>query len=147
MMDNYKERLEVTNDDEWKVLEDKIQKVLDARQAVGSFGGFGGPGGRGGGRRANNNNNTDTNAAPADANGGGRGGRRGGNRGTPAPETEALQSAVEAKASADDLKAKMAKVRDARKAAEAKLESAQEDLRKLLTVRQEASAMLMGLLR
>lgn len=45
------------------------------------------------------------------------------------------------------MKSLMAKVRDARKENEAKLEKAQDELRKVLSVRQEAVAMLNGLLR
>ena len=60
---------------------------------------------------------------------------------------EALQKAVESKAPADELKAKLAKLREARKEKEAALEKAQEDLRKVLSVRQEAAAVLAGLLK
>ena len=45
------------------------------------------------------------------------------------------------------MKAKMAKLRDARKTKEAALTKAQDDLRKVLTVRQEATAVSMGLLQ
>ena len=78
--------------------------------------------------------------------GGGRGGG-GGERGNPGPEAEALQKAIEAKAPADELKSKLAKLREARKVKEANLEKAQEDLRKVLSVRQEAAAVLAGLLK
>ena len=54
---------------------------------------------------------------------------------------------AEAKAPADELKAKMAKVRDGLKDKEAKLATAQDDLRKVLTVRQEAEALMAGLLK
>ena len=63
------------------------------------------------------------------------------------PEREALQQAFDSKAVADDLKAKLAKLREARKAKEAKLEKAQDELRQVLTVRQEAAAVLAGLLK
>jgi hypothetical protein len=58
----------------------------------------------------------------------------------------ALRSAIEANAPADEIKAKLAKVREARKSKEAALESAQAELKKVLSVRQEATAVLMGLL-
>ena len=45
------------------------------------------------------------------------------------------------------LKAKMTALRDSVKAKEAKLQAAQEDLRKVLSVRQEAQALRMGLIR
>jgi hypothetical protein len=40
MMDNLKEQLEITDDAEWKVIQPLIQKVMDARMAIG-FGGMG----------------------------------------------------------------------------------------------------------
>jgi hypothetical protein len=90
----------------------------------------------GGGRRGGDNNG-----------GGDQGGRRSFGGGTPSPEVESLQKAIEAKAPADELKAKLAKVREARKLKEANLAKAQDELRKVLSVRQEASAVLMGLLQ
>src|SRR5258708_21450073 len=52
MMDRYKERLEVTSDAEWKIIEERIDKVMTAQREA-RIGGFGGPGGgrgpRGGG--------------------------------------------------------------------------------------------------
>jgi hypothetical protein len=122
MMDRFREQFEVKDDDEWKLIQERIEKVMEARQAAGGFGGMrmgrgpGGPGGRG----------------PM----GGQG-----------PEGEALQNALESKASADTLKAKLAQFREARKANQAKLEQAQEELRKVLTLRQEAAAVLAGLLK
>jgi len=89
-------------------------------------------------------------AAPAPqhaAGGGGGGGRRGGFGPEPLPEAEALQKAIESQASNDEIKAKLAKLREARKEKEAKLEKAQEDLRKVLSLRQEAAAVLAGLLK
>ena len=114
----------MTNDDEWVAVKGLIQKVMDTRRATMSGMGFGG-------RR----------------NGGGGGGNGGRPNITPSPEAEDLQKALDAKASPDELKAKLAKVRDARKSKEAVLAKAQEDLRKVLTVRQEATAVSMGLLQ
>ena len=129
MMERFKERLEMTNDDEWVAVQGLIQKVMDTRRATMSGMGFGGRRGGGGGG--------DT---P------GRNGGRGGFNAPPSPEAEDLQKALDAKASPDELKAKMAKLRDSRKAKEVALTKAQEDLRKVLTVRQEATAVSMGLL-
>ena len=135
MMDRYREQLEVKNDDEWKLISERINKVTDARREVGFGGGFRGFGRRGG-----------------DGGPGGGGGDNGGDRrrdrfgGEPNPDAEALQKAVEAKASNDEIKAKLAKYRDSKKEKEAKLAKAQDELRKVLSVRQEASATLMGLL-
>ncbi len=82
---------------------------------------------------------------------GGEGGDQGGERrrfgGEPSPEAEALQKAIEAKASNDEIKAKLAKYRDAQKVKQANLEKAQSELRQVLSVKQEASAVMMGLLQ
>lgn len=130
-MERYREDLEVKSDDEWKLIEARITKVTDARREIG-FGGMR----FGGGRRGGDNNG-----------GGDQGGRRNFGGGTPSPEVESLQKAIEAKAPADELKAKLAKVREARKQKEANLAKAQDELRKVLSVRQEASAVLLGLLQ
>ena len=124
MMENYREQLEAKDDGEWKLIEARIQKIMDARREIG-FGGMAGfgRGGRGADGRA----------------------RRGG--GESSPEAEALQKAIDSKASPEELKTKLAKYRDAHKEKEAKLDAAQEDLRKVLSVRQEAAAVLGGLLK
>jgi hypothetical protein len=125
MMERYREAFEVKDDAEWKLIEGRITKVSDARRDMGGFGrGFGGPGGRGGGP-----------------------GGRGGFGGEPNPDAEALQKALEAKASADEIKAKLAKYRESQKAKQAALEKAQAELRQVLSVKQEAQAVLMGLLQ
>ena len=129
MMDRFKERLEMTNDDEWVAVKGLIQKVMDTRRATMSGMGFGG--------RRNNVGGGDN---------AGRNGGRGGFNAPPSPEAEDLQKALDAKASPDEVKAKLGKLRDARKAKEADLSKAQEALRKVLTVRQEATAVSMGLL-
>ena len=137
MMERYKERLEVTSDDEWKLISERIEKVTTAQREarIGGFGGFGGRGGRGG----------------RDGGGGGDGGgnrdrgTRGG--GEANPDVEALQKAIDDKAAADDIKAKLAKVRESQKTKEANLVKAQDELKKVLSVRQEAIAVTMGLLK
>lgn len=132
MMERYREQLEIKGDDEWKAIEPLITKVNEARRDVG-FGGMGRgmmgrPGGQGGpgGDQAQ--------------------GARRGFGGDPMPELEALQKAVESNASAADIKAALAKYRDARKAKEAKLTEAQDNLRKVLTAKQEAQAVVLGLM-
>lgn len=140
MMDRYKERLEVKSDDEWKIISERIEKVSKAQREA-RIGGFGG--GRGGGRRGGPGGGG-ADAAPA-ANDAAR--NRGGFGAEPNPDADALEKALEAKASSDDLKAKLAKLRDGQKEKEAKLAKAQDELRQVLSVRQEANAVLMGLLR
>ena len=54
---------------------------------------------------------------------------------------------MKAKAPSAELKAAIGKAREGLKRKEADLEEAQEELRKVLTARQEAIAVLIGLLR
>ena len=61
-------------------------------------------------------------------------------------EREALKKAIDAKASAAELKTALTKYQEARKAKQAELEKVQASLRKVLTPRQEAIAALNGLL-
>ena len=138
MLERFKERLEVKSDDEWKIISERIEKVMTAQREtrMAGFGGFGG-GRRGGGGGDNAGGDTNNN--------GGRRNRGGG--GESSPEVEALQKAIDDKASNDDIKTKLAKVRDSQKDKEAKLVKAQDELRKVLSVRQEATAVLMGLLK
>src|ERR1035438_8703071 len=132
MLERYKELLEVTNDDEWKAIEPRVTKVMEARRD--SMGGMGrmfgrGPGGGGGGPGADQG-----------------GQRRGGMFGTPSPEAEALQKAIDSKASKAETKAALEKYVASRKTKQADLEKSQAALRELLTQRQEAIAALNGLL-
>jgi hypothetical protein len=131
MMERYREQLEIKSDDEWKAIEPLVAKVNEARRDVG-FGGMGRgmmgrPGGQGG------------------PGGDAQGGRRGFG-GDPMPEMEALQKAIDSNASAAEIKSALTKVREARKAKEAKLAEAQDNLRKVLTAKQEAQAVMMGLM-
>jgi hypothetical protein len=135
MMERYREQLEVKNDDEWKLIQTRIEKVTEARRQVGFGGGMGmfGRGMRPPGGEAN---------APQ----GGDQGRRGGRGGEVSPEAEALQKAIDAKASNAELKTAVEKYVAARKQRQANLEAAQAELRKVLSVRQEAIATMAGLL-
>ena len=138
MMDRYKEVLEVKDDTEWTALQPLVQKVMDARRE--SFSGMG-RGMFGGRNRGGNNGDATAN----DQQGGGN--RRGGGMfGAPSPEADALQKAIDAKASKAEIKAALDKYVASRKVKQADLEKAQEDLRKVLTSRQEAIATLNGLL-
>lgn len=131
MMDRYRERLELTDDAEWKAVQPLIQNVLDARMALR---GGGGPGffGRGGRRGGGDNNASD------------QGQTRPPRRTNPA--TEDLQKAIDSKAPAPEMKTALARYQDYRKAKQAELEKAQDALRAVLTARQEAIATVSGLL-
>jgi hypothetical protein len=168
MMDRFREQFEVKSDDEWKIIQDRLEKVMAARMAGGGFGfpGMGGPGGPGGGpgggrrsRGGPDGPDGGPGGPPPDGGpggpppGGGPGGRSGpggpgfGGMGRQSAETQALREAVEAKAPPEEIKARLAKLREARKAGEAKLEAAQADLVAVLNVRQEAVAVMAGLLK
>ena len=131
MLERVRDEMSVTNNDEWKVIETRLQKVMDARRDVG-VPGMGRMFGRRGGPPGGDNSNADR---P----------RRGG-FGTPSPEMEALQKAIDSKAPADQVKAALQKYRDSQKAKQAALEKSQADLQKVLSVKQEAVAVSMGLL-
>ena len=73
--------------------------------------------------------------------------RGGGGGRSASPETEALKAALESESTAPaDIKDKLEAVREARKKAEAELTQAREDLRKVLTQRQEATLVMVGIL-
>ena len=124
MLERAREQFEVKDDAEWKLISERLEKVYAAQRDARSGFGFGGRPPRGG------DNNTPSIF-----------------RGEPNPDAEALQKAIEGKAPAAEIKTKLAKFRDSRKERDAKLEKAQEDLRQLLSARQEAQAVLMGLLK
>jgi len=131
MMDELKTALGAS-DEEWKALSPKVEKVMTASrearfQGMG-FGGrpFGGPGG-----------------GPP---GGGPGGTPGGNstsgqqnQSPIAKASNDLRTALEDKSvSAEEIGKKLTALRDARTKAKDELNSAQKELRELLTQRQEA---------
>lgn len=129
-MNDLKERLGAT-DDEWKVLQPKVTKLMDAQRE--SFGGM--FGGRGGGR-------------------GGRGGDQAqNNRPNNMPETKLakaqseLRTTLENKSAPNgDVQAKLKAYREARDKARADLQAAQKDLKEVCSVRQEAVLVMAGML-
>lgn len=110
------------SDDEWTVLQPLIEKV-QTKQREGMTSRFAGMiGNLFGGR--------------------GSGGDRGGS-----PESQALRTALEnSSVTPEDLKAKLTALRESRKKAEAEMVAAREDLRKVVSVRQEAVLVSMGVL-
>jgi hypothetical protein len=139
MMNRTREQLGIKDDAEWKAIEPLITKVNEARRDAmastfrGFMGGGRGPGGGG--------------SSSGGENGGDRGRSRGGFGGERSAEEEALAKAIEAKAPKAELKTKMAAVRKVKEGQEAKLKEAQDNLKKVLTVEQEAAALQMGLVR
>jgi hypothetical protein len=129
IMQRLQDGLAITNDTDWAAVQPLVQKVLDARMALGTpnmgmmFGG---------GRR------------------GGQGGQGGGGRGafgqTPSVEQQALQDAIDNNAPAAQIKDALDKYEASQKTKQATLTAAQEALRLVLSAKQEAQATLMGLL-
>ena len=121
-----------TTDDEWKVLQPKIEKVSAARRNSGGFGGFGGGrGGPGGGGR-------------------GRDGGGGGNDADASPVQKAsreLRTALENKDTpAEEIAKRLTTLREAREKARGELTAAQKELKEVLTARQEAVLVTFGML-
>lgn len=130
MADRLKTSLKIT-DEEWTVISPLIEKVQTAQReaTAGRFGGFGGGGGRGG------------DAGPGGGNRGGDTTRAG------AAESQALRTALESEStSPEDLKSKLNALREVRKKGASDLAAARADLQKVVTVRQEAVLVSMGIL-
>jgi len=122
-MTSIKEQLKA-DDDEWKVLSPKIEKLMTAQRDSRGTGGFRGgrPGGGGGG--ADNQPTTPVAKASAD-----------------------LRTALENKDTpAEDIAKKLAALREARDKARADLAAVQKELKEVLTQRQEAVLVTMGML-
>lgn len=151
MMERLKDALGAA-DDEWKVMEPKIEKIQQLQRQTGGRGpgmfgpGPGGPGGPGGPDQAN--------AGPSAGGQGGPppGGPDAGFAQPQQPQSEIqqrqgeLREALQANASPDEVKAKIAALRDARTKAKANLAQAQEELRQVLSLRQEAVLVTFGIL-
>jgi hypothetical protein len=145
MNDRLKTALKVT-DQEWAVIQPLLEKVQEKLMA--SMSGRGGPGGFGGGRRGGpggpggQGGNATAGATAGGNNNQGGGPGRGGS-----PESQALRTALDTDSTpADEIKTKLQALRDSRKKAEAELETAREDLKKVLTLKQEATLVMMGVL-
>lgn len=131
MLDRVQTELGFTNDTDWDAVKPLVQKVMEARMAVG----FGGGRMMGGGR-----NRGGQGGQAGQPQGGGRGGF-----GQTSPEQDALQKAIDDNAPSSQIKDLLAKYKTTQKAKQAKLEAAQADLKKVLTTKQEAQAYLAGL--
>ena len=143
MMDNLKEQLGAS-DDEFAAMQPKIEKVFQLQretQGNGMRALFGNRGGNGGGRGGRGGNN-------GGGNGGGPGGPGGDQPATPmSTATAALKDTLDNKdAKPDDIKAKLDAFRAAKAQTKDEMTKAQEDLKSVLTQRQEAVLVELGLL-
>ena len=122
-MNEYLKTALKVSDEEWSVIQPLLEKVqTKQRESFASraslFGGH-----RGGGDRSSRSDR------PA------------------SPETDALKAALETESAAPaDIKTRLEAVRAARKNGLAELDQAREDLRKVLTLRQEATLVMIGIL-
>lgn len=119
MLEQVRQNLNITNAEEWSAIKPLFQKVIDAQREVrnGSMGGPpGGPRGR----------------SPSIV--------------QSSAEQQTLQKAVEDNSPVQQIKDALAKYRAARQANQARLEAAQDNLKAVLSTRQEAQAVLLGLL-
>ncbi len=122
-------KLVVTNDAEWGVIEVRLTKVVQFKIQTQ----IGGAGLMGGGRFGGNGGGIDQIVRAVLGI-------------EPMPEAEALQKAIDNHASKADLKNALAKYVEARKTKRAEFEKAQADLRQVITLHQEGTLVLMGLL-
>lgn len=118
LLSRVRAQMEIAEDDEWAVIAERIGKVDELRRAAA-------PGG----------------AGPRAAAAGERIKRPAGNS-----EREALRTAVTDKLPEAEIKARLLRARELLQQQEARLAAAQAELRAVLTVRQEAVAVLAGFL-
>jgi hypothetical protein len=131
MNERLREQLGVKDEEEWKVIQPRIQRLTEARlrTATTGMGGMGAMLGRQGGP------------------GGGGPGARGGAAAAGSQAAQELQQALDSNASAEQLKTRLANLRAERQKREAELKKAEDELKEVLTLRQEAQLVGMGLLR
>lgn len=133
MMERYRTRLEVTDDAEWSVIQKRIESVLGAEHELQAA--------LAASQHKIRSSKSSGNSATSTG------------RSEPARSLEgeedirALQQSVEAKAPAQEIKPRLARVRELLKVRQEKLANAREELRAVLSSRQEAIAVLNGLLR
>jgi hypothetical protein len=143
MMDQRMKEMFGATDQEWKILGPRVMKVQELSRQVGGggrggmmFGGMGRRGGQQGGP------------------GGPGGGRFGGRPGAPGTEQTEVEKAMEqlrtllenTSASPEQIKTQLTTLRSAREKAKQQLAVAQQELRQIITLRQEAQCVMMGML-
>jgi hypothetical protein len=117
LMDSLRGQLAVKDDAEWSLIAERITAILELRRSMGT-GRFGSSAGSGGNRPSV----------------------------VVTPEQAALHAALADNLSDAEITARLIRLREMRKQNETRLDQAHEDLRAVLTVRQEAVAVIAGLL-
>jgi hypothetical protein len=123
IMSKLREQFEVTDDAEWSVIAERIAKVSDLRRNLA-----GGTGLRASPLVGDKSKRVDRSGVSA------------------RPEQDALRAALKDKLPDAEIKVRLARVHEVHEQHEAKLARAHEELRAVLTVRQEAMAVMAGLL-
>ncbi len=139
MADRLKTALKVS-DDEWGVIQPLIENVTSKQRDAGGsrVGGGGPPRGPGGSGGTPGGGNPPSGGGSSDPSRSERAGTA---------EREALRTALENEStSPETLKARLTAVRDIRAKASAELATAREELKKVLTIRQEATLVSYGIL-
>ncbi len=149
-----------TSEEEWKVIEPLYTKVSDLQRSsmmggrgrfgrmMGGPGGMGGPGemggpGQGGDRPERGNQNGDR---PERGNRRGMGGPDGEETAVSKAQTALSEVLEKAEATPEEIKAALTKLRAEKEKARQELAQAQENLRKVLSLKQEATLVMMGTL-
>jgi hypothetical protein len=146
MMSQRMQELFGATDQEWTILGPRVTKVMELSRQVGG-------GGRGGmmfgamGRRGGPQGGPGGPAGP----GGGRFGGRPGTQGTEQTDvdkaTEGLRTLLEnTSATPEQIKTQLTTLRAAKEKAKQQLAVAQQELRQIITLRQEAQCVMMGIL-
>ena len=132
MMNRIKEQLGAT-DEEWKAIQPKVEKVMNAQRESRGGGGFGfGGGGRGG---------------PGGGGGGGGGGADQQPTTAVGKAAQDLRTTLDSKdAAPETIAKKLGALREAREKARKDVGDAQKDLKEILTQRQEAVLVINGML-
>jgi hypothetical protein len=124
-MERIRQQLEVKGADEWKIVEARVARVMEAEHGMSLNGSLK----KRLAKRELPPGYSKKSKHTAEAGG-----------------LDSLQEAIDSSASATDLKTTLEKYHQVRRERLAKLEKAQDDLRKVLTIRQEIQAILLGLL-
>jgi hypothetical protein len=120
-MSNWMKEQLAVNDEEWKVIQPKVEKVFNVRRDASGGGGFFGGRSRGGDE-----------SAP---------------KSTVQQASSDLRATLDKKEStADEIKSKLTALREAREKAKVDLVTAQKELKEVLTQRQEATMVMLGML-
>jgi hypothetical protein len=137
MLERYRVKFEVKDDAEWNIIQERIENVLRAQRELQSALNL-----------TQQKNHSSSGKSSGDATKGNK--HNGQVRASDEPsesDVRTLQQLVETRAPAQQVKPQLARVRDMLRAKQEKVANAREELRAVLSSRQEAIAVLNGLLR